>query len=683
MRSFFLPFCVLLFFTSHSQQISLENLLDYSFPSQLTAASNKGRIAWVENDKGVRNLFYAQTPDYLPMQLTQYKEDDGQVLSDLGFTPDTAYVVYVRGGAPNRKGEIPNPLSRPKGYQREIHRITLATGEVKNLGEGSAPKISADRIIFKKKNTLWSMDLEGENAAPLFHVRGSIGSFNIAPDQSKIAFENSRGDHSFIGVYHLKSQHLSFLDPGIHEDSNPVWSPTGDKIAFLRQPYEESLLFVPKREGLPFSILVADLSTQNATSVFTADPGSGSVFRSISADNQLLWTAADEIIFPWEKEGWTHLYSIPASGGAPKLLTPGELEVQYLTQSPDKKKIVFNSNQDDIDRQHLWQYTTKLQPLTFGEHLEWAPVIDGAGTIFCLGSSATHPADVFRVSQNERMAITKEINYPSEKLVLPEQVIFTATDGLSIHGQLFLPPNLKRDEKAPGILFFHGGSRRQMLLGFHHRGYYHYMYAMNQYLAAKGYVVLSVNYRSGIGYGMAFREALAYGAGGASEYKDVLAAAKFLQDHPKVDAQRLGLWGGSYGGYLTALGLSKNSDIFKAGVDIHGVYDWNAVIKGFIPAYDPLEKPEFAKLAYDSSPVAFMTGWKSPVLLIHGDDDRNVPFNETVVKARKLKEMGVYFEQLVFPDEVHGFLLHKNWLSAFEASADFFDRKLKVLHGNK
>ena len=200
---------------------------------------------------------------------------------------------------------------------------------------------------------------------------------------------------------------------------------------------------------------------------------------------------------------------------------------------------------------------------------------------------------------------------------------------------------------------------------------------MNQYLASKGYIVLSVNYRSGIGYGMEFREALGYGAGGASEYKDVLAAAKFLESHPKVNPDKIGLWGGSYGGYLTAMGLSRNSDIFKAGVDIHGVYDWNAIIKGFIPSYNKLLLPEFAKLAYDSSPAASMNSWKSPVLLIHGDDDRNVPFNETVVKAQKLRELGVYFEQLVFPDEVHGFLLHKNWIDAFEASSSFFDRKLK------
>jgi dipeptidyl aminopeptidase/acylaminoacyl peptidase len=107
------------------------------------------------------------------------------------------------------------------------------------------------------------------------------------------------------------------------------------------------------------------------------------------------------------------------------------------------------------------------------------------------------------------------------------------------------------------------------------------------------------------------------------------------------------------------------------------VYDWNNVIQGFLPSYNRLAKPEFAKKAYEASPIAVMDGWKSPVLLIHGDDDRNVPFNETVLKAGKLRELGVEFEQLVFPDEVHGFLLHENWYRAYQATRDFFDRKLK------
>jgi dipeptidyl aminopeptidase/acylaminoacyl peptidase len=262
-------------------------------------------------------------------------------------------------------------------------------------------------------------------------------------------------------------------------------------------------------------------------------------------------------------------------------------------------------------------------------------------------------------------------------LVEPEQIIYTAADGMKIPAQLFLPPKARQGEKRPAVIFIHGGSRRQMLLGWHYLSYYHNSYALNQYLASQGYVVLSINFRSGTGYGMEFREALRYGATGASEFNDVLGAGLYLKNRPDVDPEKIGLWGGSYGGYLTALGLARASELFAAGVDIHGVHDWNVGIRTFVPNFNPLEDPERARVAFESSPMASVDSWRSPVLVIHGDDDRNVSFTETVALVEKLRQRGVEVEQLVFPDEVHSFLLHSNWLKVFQAAADFLDRKLK------
>jgi len=137
-----------------------------------------------------------------------------------------------------------------------------------------------------------------------------------------------------------------------------------------------------------------------------------------------------------------------------------------------------------------------------------------------------------------------------------------------------------------------------------------------------------------------------------------------------VDPKRVGLWGGSYGGLLTAMGLARNSDIFAAGVDIHGVHDWPT---------DNWEgkhiTPEMIKLAHESSPVAAVDTWKSPVLFIHGDDDRNVVFSQTVDLIARLRPRGVHIEQLVLPDEIHDFLLYRSWLHGFQANSDFFDRQ--------
>ena len=155
-----------------------------------------------------------------------------------------------------------------------------------------------------------------------------------------------------------------------------------------------------------------------------------------------------------------------------------------------------------------------------------------------------------------------------------------------------------------------------------------------------------------------------------------MAGAKYLQGLPFVDTKRIGIWGGSYGGLLTALALSRNSDIFAVGVDFHGVHDWSAVQRLFGEAANAAPDAQQAmKLAYDSSPVAAISQWKSPVLLIHGDDDRNVQFQQTADLAQRLKAQHVEFEEIIFPDEIHDLLLWRNWVRSYKATADFFNRK--------
>ena len=151
----------------------------------------------------------------------------------------------------------------------------------------------------------------------------------------------------------------------------------------------------------------------------------------------------------------------------------------------------------------------------------------------------------------------------------------------------------------------------------------------------------------------------------------------YLQQRADVDPDRIGLWGGSYGGYLTALGLARASDLFAAGVDLHGVHDWTAIREDIARHYPPSEKEAARQRAFESSPMSDVEDWESPVLLIHGDDDRNVPFSETVDLAGALRTHDVPHETLVFPDEVHGFLLHESWLRAYRSAASFFDRTLR------
>lgn len=637
----------------------------------------------------------AEGPGFTGRQVTEWSGDDGQDLAAPVFTPDGRAVVFVRGGGPNRQGEFPNPSSEPEPAERAIWIAPLDGGEPRRIAEGSSPLPAPDgeTLFYLSRGQVYSVPYEGMDGEdgetrppprPLFAIRGSADDLVFSPDGDRLAFSSRRGDHAFIGVFVLDTREIRWLDPSLDRDASPVFSADGRRIAYLRIPNEAARLpFAPVRTALPWSIRTVDLESGEAEEVWRASGGPGSAFESASGP-ALVWTPHGHLIFPWERDGWLHLYAVPDSGGTARLLTPGAFEVEHVAASPDRRSVVFSSNQDDIDRRHLWRVAPgdpAPTRLTGGDGIEWGPAVSASGAaVAFLASDATTPAhaEVLAPGGGRRPLVSgfMPASFPQTALVTPRQVVFEASDGIEIHGQLFLPPGADDGERRPAAVFFHGGSRRQMLLGWHYLRYYHNAYALNQYLASRGYVVLSVNYRSGTGYGLEFREALDYGARGASEYRDVLAAARWLRARDDVDPDRIALWGGSYGGYLTALGLARNSELFAAGVDLHGVHDWNVVIRNFVPSYAPGDREEVARLALESSPMAAIDGWRSPVLLIHGDDDRNVPFSESVTLIEELRKRGVHVEQLVFPDEVHGFLLHRNWLAAFRAAADFLDRHL-------
>ena len=677
--------------SASAQQFTLEQIMSAPFASDLVAAPHGAAVAWITNERGARNVWVAKAPQWDARVVTHYPDDDGQEITELSFDPSGRAVVYVRGGSGNGAGELPNPALIAGGVDESIWISTLGDAAPRKLAEGSGPRLSPNgsSVAFVKGGQIWiaRVSLDSTKPEQLTKLRGGASNLRWSPDGRYLAFTSSRQRHAFIGVWDFESKTLRYVDPTTDEDGSPAWSPNGKMLAFIRTPSTVSdLIFVPERESrIPWSIRVADPATGSSREVWRAKSGMGSVFAGIVADDQLIWSAAsDRIVFPWEADGWTHLYSIALSGGAPVALTPGGFEVEHVSPTPDATAILYSSNSGDIDRRHVWRVSmdgsSKPNELTNGTGLEWSPVMAGDDrTVVVLHSDARLPARVATVDGGTIRDLTgtpTPADFPASRLVAPQQVILRAADGTPVHAQLFLPSGAKAGDHRPAAIFFHGGSRRQMLLGWHYMYYYSNAYAMNQYLANRGYVVLSVNYRSGIGYGRDFREALHYGAAGASEYQDVAAAGKYLRGRPDVDPKRVALWGGSYGGYLTAMGLARNSDLFAAGVDIHGVHDWNSEIPNFVPAYDSLHYATESALAYRSSPIASIDKWHSPVLLIHGDDDRNVPFTESVTLAYQLRKRGVAVEELIFPDEVHDLLLWKNWVSAYRAAGEFLGRRL-------
>src|SRR6267142_1195846 len=670
---------------------TLEQVMSAPFPSSLTASKTNNRIAWVLNQEGRRNIWVAEGPGFAARQITKYSEDDGQELSDLSFSSDSSTIVYVRGEGKNAAGQVPNPTSNPVGAEQAVWTVAFSGGDPKRVDAGHSPQISPrGTIAYAKDGQIWIAPLDGADKPQQLVVRGQNFDPRWSPDGSRLAFVSARTDHAFIGVYDVAAKSIQFVSASVDSDGIPAWSLDGKRIAFVRRPAEardapQGFFIAPDRPH-PWAIWIADAATGTAKEIWhssAAPQGSFPYMAEDTGGGVIDWAADNRLVIASEEDGWQHLYALSAEGGAAKLLTPGNCEVEQWSFTPDKKSILFNSNCGDVDRRHLWKVDAAggtPERFTPGVGIEWSPVALSDGqTVAYLGSDAADPARpyVTTLAPDRVPRTLASQTWPKDftstlQLAAVDPAIFKAADGVELHAQVFVPRNLKPGEKHPALIFLHGGPIRQMLLGWHYMYYYSNSYAMNQYLASRGYIVLALNYRSGIGYGRAFREAPGRAGRGATEYQDVVAAGKYLQSRNDVDSKRIGLWGGSYGGYLTALGLGRNSDLYAAGVDLHGVHDWPT------DNWDGKNVPaDLNKLAHDSSPVTSVNTWKSPVLFIHGDDDRNVYFTQTVDLVARLREKGVEIEQLIFPDDVHDFLLHRHWLEAYHTASDFFDRHFK------
>ena len=681
------------------RHFKLDQILGYPFPTELTSAASTSEIAWVLNERGDRNIWVAATPGFKPRQVTHYRGDAGQELTGVELSPDGKYVVYVRGGDHDHIYALqaaPNPLAAINGEKAQVWSIPLDGGAPILMGEGDAPAISPDgkQLAFIHNDTVWMAMLDGSGKPHrLFYDQGSDHDLRWSPDGKRMAFVSGRGDHDFIGIYTAGQARLRFIDPTTCRDSNPRWSPDGKAIAFVRRRgVGGELKPLLHRTPRPWAIRIADAATGVSHLVWNSPHTLEGSMPDNAGGANLHWAAGDRLVFVSDIDGWPHLYSVPAQGGEPLRLTTGDYMVEDVVMSPHRHFIIYSANSgklsSDIDRRHLFKVPVdggKPQALTPGRGLEWSPSLlhDGTTLAFIRAGARTPPlvavkplnAGPARVLDRDRIPT----DFPTDALVVPKYVTFKVSDGHAVYGELF--ERAGGAASKPAVIFVHGGPMRQMLLGWHYSDYYSNAYAVNQYLANHGYVVLSVNYRLGIGHGWEFHHPAHAGLAGASEYLDVLAGARYLQRQPEGDGARIGIWGGSYGGYLTALALARNSDVFKAGSDWAGIHDWaldmfHNWFQRHYPDFESGDRDQALKVAWRSSPVASMSTWHSPVLLIQGDDDRTVRFQQTVDLANRLEAHHVPFKELVIPDEVHSFLRYRSWYRADLETVDFFNQHL-------
>jgi dipeptidyl-peptidase 4 len=591
------------------------------------------------------------------------------------LSPDGKHVVFARDG--------------------QIYHARVARGVTAAIDTGGVPYI---KEWGRQSNPVWS------------------------PDGSKIAFVSTRENHSLIGVYDTKTRSVSFMAPSVDFDASPTWSPDGKRIAFIRKPGTpfgaqtqqgaggigapagpaagrgnaaargggrgrgnedapppkiDGLYHAAFPGGYTVAFMVADVATGKAREFWHNQPND-----RVYANVQSFAWGDDRVVFtaPRPNDEWDRYFSltIDTPQSEPLLLTTTDglindsvADRTFVTTalSRDGKTFYYCTNAKDIEKRHIWAVPTAggtPREISTDDGIEVSPTPLSSGkSLAVLYFNAKQPASIGVVpadgGQTKVVYPALGKDFPQNAHVVPEIVITHAADGLEIHNQLFLPKDMKPGERRPAIVFVHGGPSRQMLPAYHYMQFYHWAYAYNQWLQSQGYVVLSINYRSGIGYGRSFQRAPNTEGRGNSEYQDVVAGAKYLQSRPDVDPARVGIWGLSYGGLLTSQALARNSDIFVAGVDLAGVHLYGSSL-------------DSTNLAYQSSAAAHIDTWKSPVFLEQGDDDRNVDFAQMVGMVDLLRAHGVYYDLTVIPDDTHESLLHSRWIDIFSRSSDFLHR---------
>lgn len=656
---------------------------------QGVVSSPRGRyVAWI--DQG--SLRVAREPTFEPRTLVVAGGTDA--ITRVYPSSDGRALFYVRGASRSAFGSIPATDTRAL-WQVEVGDGAVpepvASGadvpsDLVFAPDGKAFAFCESNVLYEfrrhvnggwKRNQLLQAEARHAAATRLYGIRYS-------PEGSQIAFVSERkAGQSYIAIHDVAKGTTRYVEPGIFKDGSPVWSPDGRELAFVRTPgnWTMNYRFSPRLEGVPWSLLVVDVSSGTVRTLWKADGGPGSV--PVTFDP--IWTSDDRILFSWEKTGWNLMYAVPARGGQAVLLTPGEGETGNPVLSPDARTLVYEANIGDLPRRHLWSldlHGSRPMLLTPGNGVERRPQFTAGGYLVYgadYGDSRAPELQIRSPSGEVRAITLGSTDAETWRRTLWKQfrradvVSVRAEDGITSHHVVIQPGTRPPAGGYPVVVNAHGGPASQTLPGGGR-------FAFGQYLASRGYLFVDMNYRGSTGFGLDYRLPEGRGATGGSEVKDLAALAQYLRNRGDVNPKRIGIMGHSYGGHMVGLAMSRLPESYAAGASLFGVADWVVEMKkdqedeawmSAPPEYIRLsERLRIEDLAYESSPATHLQHWRGPTLLTIGDLDRSGHVESVIDLGVQLLSRGIPVEFYIDPAGAHN-------VYAEPQVVDFFERNLK------
>jgi dipeptidyl aminopeptidase/acylaminoacyl peptidase len=650
-------------------------------------AADAPAFAWLVRRGDQSIVMMARGPAFQPVRLFAQDDVDGQPVTDVAISPDGTRVAFQTGTALiGDAGYNPAGLIDPPKATMWIIDARAGATPVK-LGLGTGARFSPDgqRLTWRHGRDLWAVDTAaGAKPAVLIAGGAVYGAGVWSRDGKRLIFAQNRGGYSHLGMLPVGGDRITWLVTGADRLTDPVLSPDGRSVAYLRWPGREHTVSYDLTENEAFAVETVDLDSGTVRTLWQTRDRAGNR-SSDDPEGHLRWADDRTIVFRSEADGWARLYAVPRGGGQARALTPAECEVaESELTAPDQLFVIHNCR--GIDTRQASTITVSSgaeRPVASSDVVLANAAASGSGRFVAITGATPDAPPLVRILDLDAQRVARaEIpaDYGYERRYAapaPQVVRLEAADGGTVPAQLFLPAT---KGPHPALVYVHGGPPRQMFPAFHFGQYYATDYAINRRLAELGYVVVAINYRSGVGYGRAFREAPGRAWRGASEYSDVLGAGRWLAARGDVDAKRIGIWGGSYGGLLTGQALARNSKLFAAGVAVHGVFDWSwpSPTPGHLNPSRTFGVPDDRRsAAFAASPLGEIKGWTSPVLLFSGDQDMNVDVLETVDLTQKLRARDVDVRTVIVPGEAHDFVRHATYVQMWSEMQRFFDAKLR------
>jgi dipeptidyl aminopeptidase/acylaminoacyl peptidase len=526
--------------------------------------------------------------------------------------------------------------------------------------------------------------VERTDAAKRPNVPNYVTESSYTEDIPARTFVGDAQDKRTLAVMNLETGKTQLADAEFAAKRDPRWG-----MVQLSESGSTAVAHVRAANNKDRWLVVVDAETGKTRVLDTLHDeawvrelgGFGPVDQSFGwyPDEKRIW-------FLSERDGFMHLYNLDTSAATPaaKQLTQGKWEIDSVSVSPDKKTFYINSTEAHPGERQIYAMSvdggarTKLTSMVGSSAGDVSPDDSTFGLVY---SYSTKPPEVFVMANRaggeaKQVTTSSTAEWRSYKWADPQLVTYKTRDGVEVYARLYTPEMVgaRRDPSAPAVVFVHGSGYLQNAHKYWSSYFHEYMF--NNLLAARGYVVLDPDYRASAGYGRDWRTAI-YRHMGGKDLDDVVDGAKYLVDTQKVNARHIGVYGGSYGGFITLMAMFTSPDTFAAGAALRPVTDWTHYNHGYTSSIlnDPQTDPEAYR---QSSPIYFAEGLKGSLLICHGMVDTNVLFQDTVRLTQRLIELRkTNWSVAPFPVENHGFEEETSWADEYRRILKLFDDTLK------